>query len=269
MQTKVSVITVCFNASGVIEKTIKSVIEQSYKDLEYIIIDGLSTDGTMSIVELYSKHIDYYISEPDNGIYDAMNKGILRSTGDYLIFMNAGDEFIGNNVIDQLVYSSGNISLVHGNIIRCFRKRTIKSSGIYSDKPSLMDFLYDTFHHQSCLIKRNLFQKYGLYDTNYKLCSDWKFYFDCVILNGVDCKYVDIDVAKFAMDGASTKHKDLYLEERRQYLRSIYGDEIYGYLDELYNYRKSRLASTIMRFRYSLKKNHFLQALRKKLLLID
>lgn len=99
---KISVVTVCFNAGGIIEETIKSVINQTYPDIEYIIIDGASTDGTVDIIRKYSDKISYWKSEPDNGIYDAMNKAIGIATGDYINFMNAGDIFTSNNVIAEV-----------------------------------------------------------------------------------------------------------------------------------------------------------------------
>lgn len=262
MTTKVSIITVCYNAGAVIERTIQSIIKQSFTNYEYIIIDGNSKDNTLPIIEQYKKYVSVLVCESDNGIYDAMNKGILASSGEYLIFMNAGDEFVDSTVLENLISVSNEIPIVHGNIIRSFNRRRIWNSGITNNNPTIMDFLYDTFHHQSSLIKRELFVKYGLYDTRYRLCSDWKFFFDCVILNQVKSKYVKIDVAIFSMDGASTKHKDLYLEERRQYLRSVYGEDIFNCLDELYDYRKSWLATLFKDFRIVLKKSKIIQAVR-------
>ena len=99
---KISIITVCFNAVGVIEKTILSVISQTYNDVEYIIIDGGSTDGTLDIVKKYENYIAYWISEPDSGIYNAMNKGVKHATGLYCNFMNAGDFFINEKVLENI-----------------------------------------------------------------------------------------------------------------------------------------------------------------------
>lgn len=100
---KISIVTVCFNAESNVEKTIKSVISQTYSDIEYIIIDGNSTDSTMAIIEKYADKIDKIISEPDNGIYDAMNKGISLATGDFINFMNAGDIFSSQDAVKNVV----------------------------------------------------------------------------------------------------------------------------------------------------------------------
>ena len=102
---KFSVITVCYNAQSVIEDTIQSVIAQTYHHVEYILIDGASTDRTMNIVNKYKAHITTIVSEPDKGIYDAMNKGILLATGDYLCFLNAGDSFHEDDTLQQMVHT--------------------------------------------------------------------------------------------------------------------------------------------------------------------
>ena len=97
----ISVITVCYNVASTIEKTMLSVLNQTYKNLEYIIIDGNSTDGTVDIIKKYAERLTFWISEPDKGIYDAMNKGIVKATGKFLIFMNAGDQFLNEKVLSK------------------------------------------------------------------------------------------------------------------------------------------------------------------------
>lgn len=99
---KITVVTVCYNAVNEIEKTIRSVLSQTYPDKEYIVIDGGSTDGTVDIIRKYADRIDYWISEPDGGIYEGMTKGIEHATGDYINFMNAGDLFFDNHVLDEV-----------------------------------------------------------------------------------------------------------------------------------------------------------------------
>ena len=103
MKLLISVVTVCYNAADTIEKTMLSVLNQTYHDIEYIIIDGGSTDGTVEIIRKYADRIAYWVSEPDKGIYDAMNKGIKVATGEWINFMNAGDEFVDEGVIEKLV----------------------------------------------------------------------------------------------------------------------------------------------------------------------
>ena len=117
IQPKISVVTVCYNAVNDIEKTILSVINQTYPNIEYLIIDGGSKDGTMDIVNKYKDKIDVIVSEPDKGIYDAMNKGIDRATGDWINFMNAGDCFYNNVALESVFprnYESVNFDILYG-----------------------------------------------------------------------------------------------------------------------------------------------------------
>lgn len=245
-QNKISVITVCYNAEKYIEKTMLSVLNQSYPDIEYIIIDGASKDHTVDIAKQISSQYPQrdirVFSEPDKGIYDAMNKGIKNAIGEWLIFMNAGDVFVSNNVLEDFCqYLSYDIDILRGNIIRIYDKFKAVSQGLTSQSPTLMDMISGSFHHQACLIRRKLFMKYGLYSTDYKLCSDWKFFFDCVVLHHVKTKYVNYTVAAFRMDGASSNNTKKYENESRAYLISLYGEEIVDCLNELKFYRRCKV----------------------------
>lgn len=256
IQPKISVVTVCYNAVNDIEKTILSVINQTYPNVEYLIIDGGSTDGTMDVVNRYKDKIDVIVSEPDKGIYDAMNKGIVRATGEWINFMNAGDCYCNNDIVSLLVSKlSEDICILRGNIIRLYDNIKVKSCGVTVQQPRLMDMFDNTFHHQACLIKKVLFDEIGLYSTDYKLCSDWKFFFDAVVLHGVSSRYVDIEVAHFKMDGASSTGVLDYAREKNDYLMRIYGQEMFGYLEELSIYRKSKIITKYFRMRKRLLNN--------------
>lgn len=246
---KITVVTVCYNTVRSIEKTILSVINQIYPNIEYIIIDGGSTDGTVDIIKKYSDKIAYWVSEPDGGIYDAMNKGIKAATGEWINFMNAGDWFLSIHVLDDLSKKlSDNIKILRGNIIRIYDNFKVKSEGITSQEPSFMEMISSTFHHQACLISHDLFSKFGLYSTHYKLCSDWKFFFDCIILHHVKTKYIDYSVAAFRMDGTSSMHTIDYNEECAAYLGNLYGEDIVSYLEELKFYRRFSFLKSLYHF---------------------
>ncbi|MCH4183428.1 MAG: glycosyltransferase [Prevotella sp.] len=239
---RISIITVCFNAANDLRKTIESVKNQTCKSLEYIVIDGGSRDDTLNIIKGSNDVINFWISEPDNGIYDAMNKGIKKATGEWLIFMNAGDVFVTDKVLEEFSEKlSDNIDILRGNIVRIYDKFKAVSQGITSQNPTLMDMISGSFHHQACLIRRKLFLNYGLYSTEYKLCSDWKFFFDCVVLHHVKTRYVNYTVAAFRMDGASSNNTQRYENESKAYLVSLYGDEIVGCLTELIFYRRYKV----------------------------
>ena len=179
---KISIITVCFNAVGVIEKTILSVISQTYNDVEYIIIDGGSTDGTLDIVKKYENYIAYWISEPDSGIYNAMNKGVKYATGLYCNFMNAGDCFHDNKVFESL-FGENN----YDNCIAIYGNTNLVKNGLFVGR-----FLNNPFWkvrypfrtgqgfcHQSLFTKTSLVKKLR-FDLSYKYAADFayiNFYF--------------------------------------------------------------------------------------------
>jgi glycosyltransferase involved in cell wall biosynthesis len=249
MNPKITVVTVCYNTVHSIEKTILSVINQTYPNIEYIIIDGGSTDGTVEIIKKYSDKIAYWVSELDGGIYDAMNKGIKAATGEWINFMNAGDWFLSENVLSDLRKNlSDDIKILRGNIIRIYDNFKVKSEGITSQEPSFMDMISVPFHHQACLINLELFHKFGLYSTHYKLCSDWKFFFDCIILHHIKTKYIDYSVAAFRMDGISSKHTIDYGNEYTDYLENLYGKDIVSCLEELKFYRRFSFLRSLYHF---------------------
>ena len=119
---KISVVTVCYNAADCIEHTMLSVLNQSYPDIEYIVIDGGSTDGTVDIIKKYADRLAYWVSEPDKGIYDAMNKGIAAASGSYINFMNAGDTFASDSVLAEIVPQiNPNSQIVYGDVVLKYR----------------------------------------------------------------------------------------------------------------------------------------------------
>ena len=240
---KITVVTVCYNAESEIENTIQSVISQTYDNIEYIIVDGASKDGTMQVIEKYKDKISKIVTEPDKGIYDAMNKGIRLATGQWINFMNAGDIFSSNDIVSLLVNEiSENCRIIRGAILRQYPTFSVKSVGITKQKPGLMDMIDNTFHHQACLIQRSLFEQYGYYSLDYKLCSDWLFFFECTVKYNVPSKFVNIIVAVFAMDGVSSQNSIKYCNERNNCLKKEYGDELFEIIQELRIYRRLKFA---------------------------
>lgn len=252
----ITVITVVYNDAKHIEDTILSVVNQTYPNIEYIIIDGGSTDGTVDIIKKYADRIAYWVSEPDKGIYDAMNKGICKATGEWINFMNSGDLYAANDVLYRMIKQLiPGIQILRGNIVRVYSHARVKSVGVVSDTPGLIDLFNNTFHHQACLIQSSVFKKVGLYSISYKLCSDWKFFFDSVVLHHIQSKYVDIVVALFRMDGTSTNNSILYRKEQEDYLRTLYGEELFSLLSELTVYRKSKLIRSYYKIHCSIFKH--------------
>lgn len=209
---KISVVTVCYNAVESIEKTILSVIKQTYHDIEYIIIDGASKDGTLDIIDKYHKRIAYFVSEPDNGIYDAMNKGVKASSGDWILFMNAGDLFCDEKVVEEVVdIIDETATFIYGNTICDF-------SGIKVVKiPLPLDSLKNSmpFSHQSALIK-STYHKNNLYDTSYKIAADYNLFYHAY-LRSETFQYIPLNISIYeAEDGASSRNYKKLCEDCAQ-----------------------------------------------------
>lgn len=171
----ISIVTVSYNASSTIEQTILSVINQTYSNIEYIIIDGGSTDGTVDIIKKYADKIAYWVSEPDEGIYDAMNKGIEKATGEWVNFMNSGDCFYNSEVINQFFLEKTYddcCTVIYANRISVYAKAK------YLHKPSpLSDFSYRfPIFHQSTFIRLSIIKKM-MYNTNLRICADYDFFY--------------------------------------------------------------------------------------------
>lgn len=211
---RITVVTISFNAEKCIERTILSVIQQSYDNIEYIIVDGESSDGTMRIVEKYKSDISHYISEPDKGIYDAMNKGIKLATGDYLIFMNADDTFADNNVLQKIAeQTDSNSDVIYGNW------RTITEYGIFANKPASLSTLDKKFglSHQAIFVRVSLL-KQEPFDLRYKYAGDYNM-ISSYYLSGKKFQYVDVEIAEISINsGATFNHFEKSVKEHYQIL---------------------------------------------------
>lgn len=197
---KISVITVCYNAEKTIEDTIKSVLNQDYKDLEYIIIDGASTDGTVNIITEYQKIFPItLISEKDEGIYDAMNKGTKLSSGDWINFMNAGDKFYSLNSVSNVIkYLSEDCDIIYGNTEIIYKDfKTIK------EEPTPDKLWMGRIPHQSAFIKSSTMKKY-LYNKENKIVADLEF-FMMVYFNKGKIKKINQIVSSFVKNGITEK----------------------------------------------------------------
>jgi glycosyltransferase involved in cell wall biosynthesis len=229
---KLSIITVNLNNASGLRKTIESVVFQTSHDFEYIVIDGASTDGSLEVIKSYDSKINYWISETDNGIYNAMNKGILAAKGDYCQFLNSGDWLASNDVIAKMLAAASGCSIYYGNML----KQLVKG-GIYRDtcgqgKLTMLSFYRGTLNHSSAFIKRSLFYKYGLYDESLRIVSDWKWYLIAVGLNNETVKYINLDVTCFVMNGISNTQHLLEKMERRKVLNELLPNNILADYDE-------------------------------------
>ncbi len=200
---KVSVITVVFNGEQFLESTILSVLNQTYDNVEYIIIDGESTDGTVDIIKKYEEEIDYWVSEKDAGIYDAMNKGIDIASGEWINFMNAGDTFYNNSILEDVFEVSDfeGIDIVYGHV-----NHICKGYSYLKKSVSIKNIEYKIpFCHQSSFVSSE-YHKKNKFSLKHKLIDDYVFFYDAY-KNKRRFKQIDLIVSKFLRNGISTGNK--------------------------------------------------------------
>ena len=230
---KLSVITVNYNNKAGLQRTIDSVVCQTWRDFEWIVIDGGSTDGSKELLEQYQQHFAYWCSEPDGGVYNAMNKGIARAKGDYLLFLNSGDALYDENVLQTIDDIHSSADIITGQAIRMDTNELLRQY----DKNLLMQLYLDTLNHQATFIKRELF-KDTCYDESLKIVSDWKFWLEAILWKRASVDVVDIIVTKQDMTGISSDQKKEY-EERECVLRQLMPDVLRDNLDSFQKIRVS------------------------------
>ena len=215
---KFSIITVNYNHREGLIKTIQSVINQTYTDYEYIIIDGGSTDGSVEVIKEYSDRITYWVSERDKGIYNGMNKGILKAHGEYINFMNSGDTFFDEKTLSMVNHLMNNNDIIVGKDHNEDPKSHKTFQTILPKRISMVTFYLQTFPHQSTFIRRHLF--YGsLYDETLKIVSDWKFFMNKVVYENASVQILQFPICNREQGGLSA-FASKTLEERNQVLKN-------------------------------------------------
>ena len=248
---KLSIITINYNNAEGLRKTLASVAAQTYRDIEHIVIDGASIDGSVDIIREYEDKVErvkdermkvIWSSEKDDGIYNAMNKGIRRATGDYIQILNSGDVLAAPDVTERMVaalearndemshadalnephtLNDEKVGILYGNMI----KKDYTSGKVKGKSKdveySLRQYYRATLNHDCCYIRRDLFERYGLYDESLKIVSDWKWFLQAIGLGNVKPVYVDIDVTHFDTTGISETNLELRNNERRQVLKEV------------------------------------------------
>ena len=202
-----SIVTVCKNSEESIERTICSVLNQNYTDIQYVIIDGGSSDKTVSYINQFRGKIDCLISEKDNGIYEAMNKGLSKADGDIVVFLNAGDIFFNSNVIWKInerinEFETENIDVFHGNVLMYYEK---SGDGYMWKTGPLNEFkVYQgSIPHPSTYYVRKALLKNGIFDENYRIAGDYEWVVRGLVKNKLKFKYMNIITAIFYQGGIS------------------------------------------------------------------
>ncbi|TNE54337.1 MAG: glycosyltransferase [Bacteroidetes bacterium] len=214
---RISIITINLNDNRGLEKTMHSVNQQDYPDLEHLIIDGVSTDGSLQTIENLKTDRTHWISEPDQGIYDAQNKGIKMATGDYLLFLNAGDYLVSSNTLTQVVSQLGSHDLVYGDMQSTDATGQTKHLKMHPKLDAKV--LYkDTIWHPVSFFRKSLFEQFGNYDTNYRIVADYEFYCRLYFRHHISSKHIPIEVSCFDMSGVSSQeeHREQLIRERKQ-----------------------------------------------------
>lgn len=233
--TKISLITITYNSEKTLVDTIQSVLNQTYPNIEYIIVDGASKDNTVSIIKEYEPYFGErmkWISEPDKGLYDAMSKGIRMATGDVVGILNSDDFFTSKEVLQQVANAFiqdekpdavyGDVHFVHPeNLNKCVR---YYSSKVFRRSLMKLGFMPA---HPSFYLRRECFEKYGLYKTDYKIAADFEFLLRVIYKENVKTQYLPIDMVTMRTGGASTSGIESHLKIMKEHLRAFRENGVY------------------------------------------
>jgi glycosyltransferase involved in cell wall biosynthesis len=252
--TKISIITVNYNDLSGLKRTVDSLSHQTWQEFEHLIIDGGSTDGSVAFIKAHQNDFAYWVSEPDQGVYSAMNKGIAQSSGEYLLFLNAGDHFQNLVALEQAH------TFLTGEAIIYFDLEVVDQEMIfvksYPDTLSFSYFIKDTLPHPASFIRKDAFEKVGVYKEDFKILSDWKFFIDAICKYGMSYKRVPQLLSTFYLGGMSSdlKNRGLKYAERQEILQKDYPIYLKDIEDALINkeivedFRNSRIVEKLVQF---------------------
>ena len=256
---KLSIITINRNNAEGLRKTMESVFAQTYRDFEYIVIDGASADDSVDIIREYESihHSSFHfftfiwLSEPDTGIYNAMNKGLKMAHGEYTLMLNSGDYLVDEHVIERIIPVLHTEDMIQGNVIEEHKDKTIRYRGYGRSEISFIDVIDGHFVHQAMFIKLNAMKKYGYYDDNYKKAADSYFFITALGLGNATFRYVDIDVANFDTSGISSMKDPKWIQIDREEDARWYGEHISTRLLDFYKTapRKIKLYDQLRKYK--------------------
>ncbi len=254
MAPKISIITINFNNAEGLQRTLESVVNQRFLAYEFVIIDGGSTDGSVAILQQNTSKINFWVSEPDKGIYNAMNKGIRHAKGEYLLFLNSGDELSNENSLFSIHEHLHTEEIIYTDLI--IKDQQAKYTKHYPDKLSYSHFLVDSLPHPASFIRKNLLEQFGYFDETFKICSDWAFFINVICKHNVSYKHIPTTISNFYFDGISSSRENAVLiqKERRAILErdfpmyvSVY-DELLASRLLMEHVQASRLLKLARRF---------------------
>ena len=241
---KLSIITINFNNLAGLQRTYESVVCQTFTDYEWIVIDGGSNDGSREFIEQHQDKFAYWCSEPDKGIYNAMNKGISRTKGEYLNFMNSGDMFLDKDVIKKVFQQNAFSDIISCRAIRQDNGKRVRS---YDDNV-FFQIMNDTLDHQGAFIKKSLFDRIK-YDERLRIVSDWKFWIESIVLGRASVEYSDMVVAIQDTTGISSINTYLMNDERKRVFNELFPPMIQKVLND---YKRLKDSEYVVRSEYLL-----------------
>jgi glycosyltransferase involved in cell wall biosynthesis len=215
-ECKLSIITVNLNDAKGLKATASSVISQTYTDYELIVIDGGSSDGSPDIIMELADHLSFWISEPDKGTYHAMNKGIAVAKGEYCLFLNSGDYFVDNNVLEKIFGSTISADIVSGDVLKLRPNRKFRRVSS-SETISLHRLCIHSLPHQATIIRRSIFGEAGFYNENYKIASDWEFFLKALVICEKSYAHINVDISYFRIGGISSRKESIELAKAESY----------------------------------------------------
>ncbi len=242
---KLSVITINYNNASGLLRTIQSVKEQNYSDMEYIVIDGGSSDDSVTVIKEHEAFINKWVSEKDNGIYNALNKGIKMATSDYLLFLNSGDHLYNDDVLNGIDKYIDNTDIIAFDI-------NVLGQGFnqINKHPEKIKFSYlvdDTLAHQAVFIKRSLFGKVGLYDETLKIVADWRFFIHAIVFHNATYKAVHEILSTYYLDGISSSAEGTFVRKKER--ESVLSQEFSLFYDDYINAEKNKRLLAMNRFK--------------------
>lgn len=216
---RLSIITINYNNKDGLQKTISSVIEQTTRTFEWIVIDGGSSDGSRDLIEKNAEYIDYWVSVPDKGIYHAMNKGIKASHGDFLIFLNSGDSLYDKKTLERVLPLLRDKDIYVGRIDSVGRENeSEEEQGDFSAEGILRKLTFTWIPHQASFFKKEVFDVYGLYREDKKIVSDWWAYYHSIVIGNATVESLPLLIAKYDTSGVSATHRIAAIQEQEKLL---------------------------------------------------
>lgn len=240
---KLSIITINYNNAAGLRKTMESVFAQTSKGFEYIVIDGASSDDSVDIIKEYAQKLEIgdcklenlqWISEPDSGIYEAMNKGLKMCHGEYTLMLNSGDYLVDEHVVDRIIPELHSEDIIQGNLIEDMPDKRIRNRGYGRTEISFIDAIGGYILHQATFIRMSVHEQYGYYDESYRKNADTYFFINALAFGNATFRYVDIDIANFDMNGISNQSDSKWQQIGREENRRWYGEHVSKRIMEIY-----------------------------------